>query len=80
MKPGDLIRTKEDCGAEGQIGVMLESGGMFWTVSFPDGAKDIDTCWDEVIDETQPNWARPASCAMCNTKGKHGASKIISFG
>lgn len=55
MKPGDLIRVKEGCGSEGKIGVILESGGMFWTISFPDGVKDINTYWIEVIDGTQPN-------------------------
>ena len=59
MKPGDLIRIKEGCGSEGQIGVILDlesvHGHLFRTIGFPDGVKDINTYWIEVIDGTQPN-------------------------
>ena len=55
MKVGDLIRIKEGCGSEGQIGVILEPGGMFWTIGFPDGVKDVNIYWIEVIDGTHSN-------------------------
>lgn len=54
MKVGDLIRIKEGCGAEGQIGVILDlesvHGHLFWIISFPDGVKDINKYWIEVIE------------------------------
>ena len=54
MKVGDLVRIKEGCGTEGQIGVILDlesvHGYLFRTIGFPDGVKDVNIYWIEAIE------------------------------
>lgn len=57
FKAGDLVKVKDGCGKEGEVGLVLkalERNHMhfnFLPVSFSDGISDISTFWLEPLNE-----------------------------